>query len=208
MSVLNIQDEIEELKKKLGNMNNQPLVLENPDESDEETVSDPETEKVSEKETDQTVERVMPDQTPKIRTDSEPTEQPINSPSGQYNKYSPKNKVSFEKDDDVSDDDEEEKDDHKKILKDIFQKTLENLRVFEELTNRTIREHKNLELFPDEIEFIEDQYESELELFENTMKILRNKLPEGLDFTEQQYAQLERRINLVEKRFDKFISSF
>ena len=42
MSVLNIQDEIEELKKKLGNINNQPLVLENPEESDEETVSDPE----------------------------------------------------------------------------------------------------------------------------------------------------------------------
>jgi len=203
MSVLNIQDEIEELKKKLGNINNQPLVLENPDESDEETVSDPETEKVEE-----TKVEIPKEVEEKIRTDSEPTEQPINSPSGQYNKYSPKNKVSFEKDDDVSDDDEEEKDDHKKILKDIFQKTLENLRVFEELTNRTIREHKNLELFPDEIEFIEDQYESELELFENTMKILRNKLPEGLDFTEQQYAQLERRINLVEKRFDKFIASF
>lgn len=198
MTTLNLQDEIEQLKKRLGDMNNQSLVLENPEESDEETVSDPEPEKVEETK----VEEPQVDEQLKIRTDSKPTEQSINSPSGQYNKYSPKNK-----DDDVSDD-EEEKEDSKKILKDTFQKIKENLRVFEELTNRTIREHQDLDLFPEEIEFIEDQYEQELEIFENTMKILRNKLPEGLDFTEAQYAQLEKRINLVEKRFDKFIASF
>jgi len=199
MSTLNLQDEIEQLKKRLGDMNNQSLVLENPEESDEETVSDPEPEKVEETK----VEEPQVEEQLKIRTDSKPTDQPINSPSGQYNKYSPKNKD----DDDVSDD-EEEKEDHKKILKDTFQKIKENLKVFEELTMRTIRENKDLELFPEEIEFIEDQYENELQLFENTMKILRDKLPEGLDLTEAQYSQLERRINLVEKRFDKFICSF
>ena len=199
MSTLNLQDEIEQLKKRLGDMNNQSLVLENPEESDEETVSDPEPEKVEETK----VEEPQVEEQLKIRTDSKPTEQSINSPSGQYNKYSPKNKD----DDDVSDD-EEEKEDHKKILKDTFQKIKENLKVFEELTMRTIRENKDLELFPEEIEFIEDQYENELQLFENTMKILRDKLPEGLDLTEAQYSQLERRINLVEKRFDKFICSF
>ena len=199
MSTLNLQDEIEQLKKRLGDMNNQSLVLENPEESDEETVSDPEPEKVEETK----VEEPQVKEQLKIKTDSKPTDQPINSPSGQYNKYSPKNKD----DDDVSDD-EEEKEDHKKILKDTFQKIKENLKVFEELTMRTIRENKDLELFPEEIEFIEDQYENELQLFENTMKILRDKLPEGLDLTEAQYSQLERRINLVEKRFDKFICSF
>jgi len=35
MSTLNLQDEIEQLKKRLGDMNNQSLVLENPEESDE-----------------------------------------------------------------------------------------------------------------------------------------------------------------------------
>ena len=198
MTTLNLQDEIEQLKKRLGNINKQSLVLENPEESDEETVSDPEPEKVEETK----VEEPQVEEQLKIRTDSKPTEQSINSPSGQYNKYSPKNK-----DDNVSDD-EEEKEDHKKILKDTFQKIKENLKVFEELTNRTIRENQDLELFPEEIEFIEDQYENELQLFENTMKILRDKLPEGLDLTEAQYSQLERRINLVEKRFDKFICSF
>jgi len=200
MSVLNIQDEIEELKKKLGNINNQPLVLENPEESDEETVSDPEKVEETKVELPKEVEV-------NIRQDSEPTQQLVREPSGKYNKYSPRNKVSFEKDDDVSDDDDEKEDD-KKILKDTFQKIKENLKVFEELTNRTIRDHQNLELFPEEIEYIEDQYEQELEIFENTLKMLRNKLPADLDFTEQQYAQLEKRINLVEKRFDKFIASF
>ena len=195
MSVLNIQDEIEELKKKLGNINNQPLVLENPEESDEETVSD--LEKVEETKVELPKEVEV-----NIRQDSEPTQQLVREPSGKYNKYSPRNKVSFEKDDD------DEKEDDKKILKDTFQKIKENLKVFEELTNRTIRDHQNLELFPEEIEYIEDQYEQELEIFENTLKMLRNKLPADLDFTEQQYAQLELRINLVEKRFDKFIASF
>jgi len=199
MSVLNIQDEIEELKKKLGNINNQPLVLENPEESDEETVSDPEKVEETKVELPKEVEV-------NIRQDSEPTQQLVREPSGKYNKYSPRNKVSFEKDDDVSDDEYKEND--KKILKNTFQKTLENLKVFEELTNRTIRDHQNLDLYPDEIEYLEDQYEQELEIFENTLKMLRNKLPADLDFTEQQYAQLEKRINLVEKRFDKFIASF
>jgi len=200
MSVLNIQDEIEELKKKLGNINNQPLVLENPEESDEETVSDPETEKVEE-----TKVELPKEVEEKIRTDSEPTQQLVREPSGQYNKYSPRNKENIV-DDDVSDDEYKEND--KKILKDTFQKIKENLKVFEELTNRTIRDHQGLDLFSEEIEYLEDQYEQELEIFENTLKMLRNKLPADLDFTEAQYNQLEKRINLVEKRFDKFIASF
>lgn len=202
MSTLNLQDEIDQLKKRLGNMNNKPLVLENPisSDDDEETISNTEPEQKVE---ETKVEETKVEEPLKIRRDSEKTQQPISSPSGEYKQYSPKNKVSFEQD---SEDDKDEKEDTNKIIKNTFQKIKENLKVFEELTMRTIRENKDLDLLPDEIEFLEDQYEHELELFENTMKILRNKLPDGLDFTEQQYSQLERRINLVEKRFDKFIS--
>jgi len=45
-------------------------------------------------------------------------------------------------------------------------------------------------------------------MFEKNLKNIIKKLPTNLDLTEKQYDLLERRLELCENRFIKFIKSF
>jgi predicted MPP superfamily phosphohydrolase len=96
----------------------------------------------------------------------------------------------------------------KKIIKEAYTKVRENLKVFEEIINRLIKQYNGLDLYDDEIDHLEGIYDTELETFQKSLKNIIDRLPVLVDLDEKQYDLLERRLELCENRFQKFIKSF
>src|SRR6056300_1251176 len=132
MSVLDLQNEIDQLRKKLGDFEDEPLTLQNPSESDDD---------------------VKEDKKEEVNEDKEDKKEEVNDVKD--DKKEEVNDVNDVKDDDVKDDKKDEVNDvkertevphyipltkeDKKLVKETYTKARENLKVFEEIMNRIIQ---------------------------------------------------------------------
>src|SRR6056300_1069578 len=232
MSVLDLQNEIDQLRKKLGDFEDEPLTLQNPSESDDDVkedkkeevndVKEDKKEEVNDVKDDkkEEVNDVNDDKDDDVKDDKKEEVNDVNDVKDDDVKDDKKeevNDVNDVKDDDVKDDKKDEVNDvkertevphyipltkeDKKLVKETYTKARENLKVFEEIMNRIIQENKDLDLNDEELDEIENAYEIEFNTFKDNFKKIINKLPKGLDLKEDQYEMLEKRIDLVEKRY-------
>ena len=194
-NILDIQAEIDMLKQKLNQYDtkDENTQLQEPDsDSDSDSDSNSDTSDSHEKTslTKSTVVIDVPEEIPeKVPEKDVPEEIPEKVPEK-----------------DVPEDKKDKED--KKMIKEAYAKVRENLKVFEEIIIRLIKQYNGLDLYDDEIQHLEGIYETELKTFEQSLKNIINRLPVLVDLDEKQYDLLERRLELCENRFVKFIKSF